>query len=175
MLSGLPYIPIDEELDLNTAMLAMLLLKLAKNKKGSLTLDLEKIQVFLYLIKNPSRISKILRLADKPGTPLDKTLTYTIESMSSNVDILFNRQKVKILIRRLAALGFLVCEGGANGSNIKYALSDCGYDFASSLASESADDKYFSSIIEIISKLRPLQSQPATKLNAWLNTLFKGN
>lgn len=175
MLSSLPYIPIDEELDLNTAILALLLYKLSTNKKGTSVLDFEKIQIFLYLIKNPSRISKILRLADKPSAPLDERLTYTIESLSSNVDVLFNRQKVKILIRRLAALGFLKCEGMANSNNIKYALSDSGIDFARSLADEAADEKYFSSLVEIISRLSPLQSQPNTKLNAWLNKLFKEN
>lgn len=175
MLSSLPYIPIDEELDLNIAILALLLLNLSQNKKGSFVLDFEKTQVFLYLIKNPSRISKILRLADKSSAPLDKKLTHTIESMSSNVDMLFNRQKVKVLIRRLAALGFLRCEGTANSTSIKYALSDSGAVFAGSLVNEAAGGRYFSSLLEIISKLGPLQSQPTTKLNVWLNTLFKGN
>lgn len=175
MISNLPYLPIDEEFDLNTAILALLLLNMAQNGRGNLVLDFEKIQIFLYLIKNPSKISKILRLADKPSTPLDKKLTYTIESMSSNVDILFNRRKAKLLIRRLAALGFLRCEGNAKSNSIRYALSDMGNNFACSLAGEAADKNYFCSLIEIISKLGPLQSQPTTKLNAWLNTLFKGN
>ncbi|MDT4861600.1 hypothetical protein FQZ97_962120 [compost metagenome] len=175
MISRLPYLPIDEELDLNTAILVLLLSKMAQNNRGNLVLDFEKIQIFLYLIKNPSKISKILRLADKPSTPLDKKLTHTIESMSSNVDMLFNRHKVKLLIRRLAALGFLRCEGIAKSNSIRFALSDAGASFADSLVSETTDKKYFSSLIEIISKLGPLQSQPATKLNAWLNTLFKGN
>lgn len=175
MLNSLPYIPIDEELDLNTAMLALLLSKLSKNKKGNFVLDLEKIQIFLYLIKNPSKISKILRLADKPSPPLDKKLTHTIESMSSNVDMLFNRQKIKVLIRRLAALGFLKCEGTAESNSIRFHLSDSGAAFANTLESEVSDGNYISSLIEIISKLEPLQSQPTTKLNSWLNTLFKGN
>lgn len=175
MLSSLPYIPIDEELDLNTAMLVLLLSKLSTNKKGRLVLDLEKIQIFLYLIKNPSKISKILRLAEKPSSPLDKKLTHTIESMSSNVDILFNRQKIRILIRRLAALGFLKCEGTAESNSIRFSLSDSGAAFANSLENEVSDEKYISSLIEIISKLESLQSQPNTKLNNWLNSLFKGN
>ncbi|MGK9416171.1 ABC-three component system middle component 4 [Pseudomonas cedrina] len=175
MISSLPYLPIDEEFDLNVAILALLLLKMAQSGRGNLVLDFEKIQIFLYLIKNPSKISKVLRLADKPNTPLDKRLTHTIESMSSNVDILFDRRKVKLLIRRLASLGFLKCEGDAKSSSIRYALSDIGNNFACSLAGEAADKNYFYSLIEIISKLGPLQSQPTTKLNAWLSTLFKGN
>lgn len=175
MISSLPYLPIDEEFNLNTSILALLLLNMAQNGRGSFVLDFEKIQVFLYLIKNPSKIGKILRLADKPSAPLDKKLTYTIESMSSNVDILFDRRKTKLLIRHLAALGFLKCEGDAKGSSVRYALSDLGSTFAFSLTTEAKNNNYFFSLGEIISKLAPLQSQPATKLNAWLNTLFKGN
>lgn len=175
MINSLPYLPIDEELDLNTAILAVLLLKMAQSSRGGLVLDFEKIQIFLYLIKNPSKISKILRLADKPSSPLDKSLTYTIESMSSNVDILFDRRKTKLLIRRLAALGFLRCDGVAKSNSIRYALSDLGRKFAHSLVDEAAEKKYFCSLVEIISKLGPLQLQSTTKLNAWLNTLFKGN
>ena len=175
MISSLPYVPIDEEIDLNTVILVLLLSKMAKNNRKNLVLDFEKIQIFLYLIKNPSNISKILRLADKASVPLDEKLTYTIESMSCNVDILFNRRKVKLLIRRLAALGFLRCEGAAKDNSIRYTLSDSGNDFAGSLIREATDKKYFYSLAEIISRLAPLQSQPTTKLNAWLNALFKGN
>ncbi|WDH33411.1 ABC-three component system middle component 4 [Pseudomonas chlororaphis] len=175
MINSLPYLPIDEELGLNTAILVLLLSEMAQNKRGNLVLDFEKIQIFLYLIKNPSKISKILRLADKPSAPLDKKLTYTIESMSSNVDILFNRRKVKLLIRHIAALGLLRCEGAAKSNSIRYVLSDMGNNFAGSLTNEVTDKNYFCSLIEIISKLEPLQSQPTTKLNAWLSTLLKGN
>lgn len=175
MISSLPYLPIDEEFDLNTAVLVLLLSKMAQNNRGNLVLDFEKIQIFLYLIKNPSKISKMLRLADKPGVPLDKKLTHTIESMSSNVDILFNRRKAKFLIRRLAALGFLRCERVAKDNSIRYALSESGNSFAGSLIREATDKNYFYSLTEIISRLGSLQSQPTTKLNAWLNTLFKGN
>ncbi|WP_022964882.1 ABC-three component system middle component 4 [Halopseudomonas pelagia] len=175
MISSLPYLPIDEELDLNTAILVLLLSKMALNNRGNLVLDFEKIQIFLYLIKSPAKIGKILRLADKPSAPLDKKLTHTIESMSSNVDMLFNRHKIKLLIRRLAALGFLKCEGIAQSKSTRYALTHIGNDFASSLISETADRNYFNSLVEIISKLEPLQSKPTTKLNAWLNTLLKGN
>ncbi|WP_334180671.1 ABC-three component system middle component 4 [Pseudomonas nitroreducens] len=175
MISSLPYLPIDEELDLNTAILILLLSKMAKNNRGNLVLDFEKIQVFLYLIKNPSKISRILRVADKPGKPLEKRLTHTIESLSSNVDILFNRHKVKVLIKRVAALGFLKCEGAVKENNIRYALSDAGDQFAASLIHEASEKNHFSSLEEIISKLTPLQSQSTTKLNAWLNMLLKGN
>lgn len=175
MISSLPYLPIDEDIDLNTSILLLLLLNMGQSSRGSFVLDFEKIQIFLYLIKNPSKISKVLRMADKPGKPLDKKLTHTIESMSSNVDMLFNRRKAKLLLRRLAALGFLKCVDDAKTSSVRYALSDTGSDFARSLSDGVDDKSYFHSLGEILSKLAPLQSQSNAKLNAWLNTLFRGN
>ncbi|MDU8432252.1 hypothetical protein RYA99_24100, partial [Pseudomonas syringae pv. actinidifoliorum] len=61
--------------------------------------------------------------------------------------------------------------GGVCGAD----TSDMGSDFACSLSGEAEDKNYFCSLTEIISKLGPLQSQPTTKLNTWLNTVFKGN
>lgn len=175
MISSLPYIPIDEEIELNLVVILILLSRLSENKKKNLVLDFEKIQIFMYLMKNPSKINKILMLADKPSAPLDERWTHTIESMSSNVDILFNREKVKVLVKRLAALGFLRCSFSVD-SHLLYALSDAGLHFSNSLFFDGSEIKsYVGSLIEITEKLKPLQAQSNSKIYAWLNSIFKGN
>ncbi|MTF65014.1 hypothetical protein GJD72_14025 [Klebsiella pneumoniae] len=53
---SLPYIPLDEDFNLNVALLIILIHTLSKNRNDVLLLDRNKIQIFLYLIKNPSKL-----------------------------------------------------------------------------------------------------------------------
>ncbi|EIR5677461.1 hypothetical protein LW936_004703, partial [Escherichia coli] len=97
--NNLPYIPLDEEYSLNFAMLAIAISILSHSKKGVLSLDINKIQIFMYLIKNPSKIDCALTVSGKKPACVESQLTYTIKSFSSNVDILFDNSKVKYLIK----------------------------------------------------------------------------
>lgn len=61
----LPYIPLDEELSLNFSLMVLTISELSHSSRGSLNLDINKLQIFLYLIKNPSKISYLLNIAGK--------------------------------------------------------------------------------------------------------------
>lgn len=176
MNQALPYISIDDDFSLNFSLLAILISKLAITSRSSVVLDFEKIQIFLYLVKNPAKINAVLKLAGKKFTPIDSKYTYTIESLSTNVDILFDRSKLKFLLKELAARGMLACDKGDGNDTVKYLLSEKGVLFADSLLLR-ADNKseYFSDVLRIINSISPLQSQTNTKLNAFLNTTFKRN
>lgn len=95
MSQSLPYLLIDDDFSLNYSLLALIIYKLGLSPKNNAVLDFEKIQAFMYLAKNPSKINEVLRLAGKKFIPIDSQYTYTIESLSTNVDILFNRSKLK--------------------------------------------------------------------------------
>ncbi|KTQ97877.1 hypothetical protein NS75R_17700, partial [Enterobacter hormaechei subsp. xiangfangensis] len=74
---SLPYIPLDEDFNLNVALLIILIHTLSKNRNDVLLLDRNKIQIFLYLIKNPSKLEGVMILAGKQNTSIDMTETYT--------------------------------------------------------------------------------------------------
>lgn len=190
MSQALPYLLIDDDFSLNYSLLALIIYKLGLSSKNNAVLDFEKIQVFIYLAKNPSKINEVLRLAGKKFVPIDSQYTYTIESLSTNVDILFNRSKLKTLIKELAARGMLVCDNQTDPGSIKYLLSPAGSLFVESLIdstfveavspsqqpSISQDSQnYFSAALEVIDSLSTLQAQATTKLYSYLNEVFKRN
>lgn len=175
MKSELPFIPIDEDFSLNITILTVLLTRLAMTNRGSYVLDFEKIQALLYLIKNPAKINGILKLAGKQYTSIDSRYTHTIESMSNNVDILFNRDKLKYIFKSMAAWGLLGCYFDEKQNNLKYHMSKKGLIFAESLEEKSESKDYYFALIDIVESIAALQSQPATKINSWLNTTFKRN
>nr|WP_167850464.1 hypothetical protein [Escherichia sp. E2562] len=51
--NNLPYIPLDEEYSLNFAILAIAISILSHSKKGVLSLDINKIQIFYVSDKKP--------------------------------------------------------------------------------------------------------------------------
>jgi|GEM_PF-1290229 len=188
MSQALPYLLIDDDFTLNYSLVALLLYKLGLSTKKKAVLDFEKLQIFLYLTKNPSKINPILKLAGKDFSPINPQYTYTIESLSTNVDMLFDRSKLKALLKELAARGMLICENQGNDSPLKYLLSERGKIYVESLISPAAKDSifdlqkspsradsqcYFLSVAEVIHSLSTLQAQPNSKLNSYLNALFK--
>ena len=105
----LPFISIDEEVELNLVIVMIVLWRHSISAKGKYLVDFDKLQCFVYLMKNPARIEQVLKLVGKKTTKFESRYTHTIESMSSNVDMLFDRSKLKSLLSRLASLGFLGC------------------------------------------------------------------
>ncbi|AIL60040.1 ABC-three component system middle component 4 [Pseudomonas alkylphenolica] len=190
MNQALPYLLIDDDFSLNYSLLALIIYKLGLSSKKKAVLDFEKIQVFIYLTKNPSKINEVLRLAGKKFAPINSQYTYTIESLSTNVDILFNRSKLKALIKELAARGMLACDYQTDPGSIKYLLSPTGSLFVENLIDSTSYDtacpsqqppvskhnqNYFSSALEVIDSISTLQTQATTKLYSYLNAVFKGN
>lgn len=165
---NLPYIPLDEEYSLNIAMLTVAISILSHNKNEKLCLDINKLQVFIYLLKNPSKIDLALKLSGKKPVFVEKKLTYTMKSFSSNVDVLFDNAKVKSLIKKLSSCGLLLAEKESEES-VKLFLSEKGVVFAAGF-----DEGFFKEIRILSKALLPLQSFPASKLNSIINQVFKG-
>lgn len=166
--NNLPYIPIDEEFSLNMAMLCIAISVLSHSKKGTLSLDINKLQIFMYLIKNPSKIDYALAVSGKKVACVEPKLTYTIKSFSSNVDILFDNSKVKFLIKILSLRGLLAAEKKSDES-VKLYLSEKGKEFA-----DSFNEGYLKETKRLAEALLPLQVLPASKLNSIINQVFKG-
>lgn len=190
MSQALPYLLIDDDFSLNYSLLALIMYRLGLSSKNNAVLDFEKIQVFMYLAKNPSKINEVLRLAGKKFVPIDSQYTYTIESLSTNVDILFDRSRLKTLIKELAARGMLACDNQTDPGSIKYLLSPAGSLFAETLVNSTFVEEvfpsqqpsvsqyskdYFSAALEVIDSLSTLQVQATTKLYSYLNQVFKRN
>lgn len=168
MTNSLPYIFLDNDFNLNLALLILILDEFGINSKDKKTLDFDKLQILLYLTKNPSKINQVLQGAGKKSAMIESLHTHTIESKSSNVDILFKREKTKSLIKSTAYYGFLATENAESGS-IMFFLSDDGKAFSTKLK-----DDHFDSVRRLLLELKPIISVPNTKLFSILSNIFKG-
>lgn len=169
----LPFISIDAGLYFNLTTLMVILSRLSVNSKGRYILDFERLQYFLYLVKNPARIEPVLMLSGKKIPSFDSRHVHTLESMSSNVDILFQNDKLKFLIAKLASVGFLGTVAPVDG-NRTYYLSEDGEIFLQSLIEADHEaEGYMLSLIKFSNAISGLQSLPLTKLSSIISQVFR--
>ncbi|MDU4057709.1 MAG: ABC-three component system middle component 4 [Pseudomonas oryzihabitans] len=188
MTNNLPYLLIDDDLSLNFSIVVIILSKLSFSARGNAMLDFEKLQIFFYLVKNPSKINPMLALAGKKLSLIKPQYTFTVESLSSNVDVLYDRSKLKLLLKNMAARGMLECDNITDPKSLKYYLSPAGISFAENLIHSNSNSSiavnersnedqyhksYFKTTLDIAEALAPLQSLPTTKLNFYLSSIFK--
>lgn len=165
-MNDLPYIPLDEEFNLNLGMLIILLMTLGINRAGNSVIDLDKSQIFMYLLKNPSKIDKVMLIAGKKKPEIDEEETYTIKSLSSNVDILFKNSKIKHLLRYMSAKGMLTVAKNDKKSYLK--LTDAGLEIC-----ENLTGSFYESVKRNALSLDSIKSLPTSKLYKILNEVFK--
>ncbi|MCW8114206.1 ABC-three component system middle component 4 [Yersinia intermedia] len=164
-MNALPYIPLDEELSLNLAIFTKVLHLLGKNKLGNPIIDIDKAKIFMYLVKNPSKIERVMILAGKKAPVIEMSETHTIKSMSINVDILFAKDKIKTILLNMSMLGFLEVDK-IDGVTF-LVLSETGLKF-----SESLTDGYYNIISSYIDGMSSLKSMSTSKLHKILNNVF---
>lgn len=98
---NIPYIYLDDDIDYNATLLILILDELAINSRKRYKLNFDKIQLFIYLVKNPANINRILEISGKKPKITNKEILFTIESQSLNIDILHDRSKVTTLLMKL--------------------------------------------------------------------------
>ena len=167
MNSDIPFIDVDNDLNFNLALVLCTINEFSLNKLNNLKLDFSKLQILVYLLKNPSKINSFLECSGRKHAAIDDKQLNTIESLSINVDVLFNRDKMKTILKLLLSKGLVsVINDDKNG--LSYFLTPNGKNVVSELTGG-----YFDIVISHLSALKPLQSIASTKLFSTINTVFK--
>jgi len=96
----LPFVAPDRELRLNlcNCMIAIGLSDRGKKKRG---LSKDRLHVFLCLIKNPILLNRVLKDFAAERVELSTSELFNLSSTSTNFDILFDRNLLKLLLRQL--------------------------------------------------------------------------
>lgn len=168
MNEDIPFVNINNDISFNLALVLLIISKFSKNKLGNYKLNFDKIQIIIYLIKNPSKINKFLEASDRKIVDIEEEQLHAVESLSLNVDVLFNREKLKSILEVLMKKGLVsVVNDEKNG--FSYCLLDNGCEFVNEL-----NGGYFKIIKSHLDALSPLQSMSSNKLFSNISVIFKG-
>lgn len=166
-MTKLPYIQPERELHYNLGILLLILDSLAQIKRQKRVLTIDKIQTFYFLVTRPAFLNKVLIRADKRQIDIDNADYYTVDTLSVNVDELFDRKRLLIMIKILSAKKYISVEY-SNSEGFLFDLSETGKSKA-----EQIQEGYFRKIRLFIKQLTSLQSQSPSKLNGFINAVLK--
>ena len=168
-MNNLPYFIPDEELELNMALLMIILFYLAKTKNGKFTANNERLLLYMYLLKNPRILSEVLFRMDRGSLKISDVEYFSVESIAVNVDSLFDIGWIKKLLQLSANKKYLeITYYKTDG--FFYTLTDHANDLV-----ESLNGSYFNKAKDYAIAMQKIQSESTSKLNNVLNTLLQGN
>ncbi len=164
----LPFLSLDDDFLLNSLELIILIGVVSLNNRKKPTLNNGKIQVFLYLIKNPNILNRVLRYLNKNEVKLRDNELNSIRSISVNIDGLYKPYQVKEILQ------YAVCLDLIHVSNIEsetvYQLSPNGKNIFSSLNSD-----YFIRLKELSKYITPLRSKSLNQINSLIGNELKSH
>ncbi|WP_373090853.1 ABC-three component system middle component 4 [Zhongshania sp.] len=163
----LPFIEPEDDIYINLCVLLLLIGALAKTSRGTLKLNNNRMHVFLYLLKNPTALNKVLGVLGKGNVILQDRDTYSVTSISPNVDPLFDREALKSLLSVLVAKK-LVSVTYKEDDGFFYILSESGESAISNL-----NDEYLIEVKKLCEKLKGLSSHTESQLNKTINRIIR--
>ena len=163
----LPFLDPEDDIYINLSIVLIIIKTLGKTSRGTLKINNSKLHIFLYLIKNPVTLDKILGMLGKGTVLLRQSDTYSITSISPNLDPLFDREALKALLSILVAKS-LVTVVYKKDNGFFYKLSESGakteFDF---------HDEYLLEVTLLCDKLKSILSIPESQLNQTLNQIIR--
>ena len=159
-MSELPYFNPDDDLSLNVGVLVIIIEKLGATPRGRLLLNNERLRAYLYLIKNPLILNRVLSIFGCPVAQLETYDEYSIVSIAANMDPLHDDRWLKRLLMVLAGYGFIDVNYKKT-EGFLYRLSDKGREIERSM-----DGDYFSAVRNYVRAMASLSSISTSNLNA---------
>ncbi len=166
-MNKLPYIQPERELYFSLGVVLLILENLAETTRKKRVLTIDKMQSFYFLVTRPAFLNKVLTMANKSQIAIDDVDYYTVETLSVNVDELFDRERLLAMIKILSSKNYISPEY-SDSEGFLFDLTDTGKSIASKL-----EAGYFRKIRLFIEQLSSLQSQSPSKLNGYINTVLK--
>ncbi len=163
----LPFISPDDNFHLNLGIVLIVTQTLGESSRGALKLNNERLHIYTYLVKNPVKLNLFLNVLGKGSALISPKDAYSVTSISSNVDPLFDRRNLKALITTLVGES-LISVIYKKKDGFFYKLSDSGLEKANQLNTE-----YFYEVRLLCDTLKSTLSSSTSSLNKALNQVMQ--
>lgn len=162
-----PYLIPDEDVNLNSALLMLVIFYLGKSPRGIPLLNNDRLLIFLYLIKNPVILDNVLEQVGRREIALTEAEAYSVNSIAVNLDPLFDRDWLKSLLMRLSAVDYLEASYRKTDGFV-YLLTPKGQAVV-----QEIEGVYFDRVRTYLSNLQLLRSESTSNLNKLINNIFR--
>lgn len=154
----LPYTSPERDLHFNLALGLLVLDQLAETNRKKLLLNLDRLSLFIFLMKNPLVATRLLSLLGHGAFLVDSSESFSVRSLAPSWDELLNQEPVKTVVRYLGARKML-CAAYRKSDGVMLNLTDEGKSSAKAL-----DGPFFRRAVARVELLAQLNSVPTKTL-----------
>jgi hypothetical protein len=152
----LPYTSPERDLHFNVALALLVLDHLAETNRKKLLLNLDRLSLFIFLLKNPLIATRLLHLLGHQSFNVEDSESFSVRSLAPSWDELLNYGQVKTLVRYLGARKML-CAAYRKSDGVMLNLTELGKSSAQSL-----DGPFFqraTSRLQLLTKLNNIPTK----------------
>jgi hypothetical protein len=99
----LPYTSPERDLHFNVSLALLVVAHLAETSRKTLILNVERLTLFVFLLKNPLIAARLLSLLGCASFVVENSESFSVRSLAPNWDELLSYRQVKSVVRYLAA------------------------------------------------------------------------
>ena len=166
-MNNLPYLIPDQDDSLNLATVIIILFFLSQTDRGKKLINNERLLIYMYLLRNPIVLNKVLQQIGKDTVSLSESEIYSIGGITVNLDPLFDGSWIKRLLQEAAGRG-LIEATYRKTDGFMYSLSQAGITLANNLTGE-----YFERLRLFSKSLQQVNTESTKNLNVLLNHVFR--
>ncbi|MVX66917.1 hypothetical protein GKZ28_24985 [Clostridium chromiireducens] len=167
MQNNLPFIIPENDINLRLSRFLLIIDILAYTQRGKLVLNIDKLIIFDFLVKNPYILKQVLKVKGKTKIKLYKEEIGSVATLYPSKNAILDTNSSKILIKLMVLRKMVVVN--KQSDELFFTLSDQG----KALISEIKTD-YIDRIKELCESMLVLRSISTNELKKIINPLIKG-
>lgn len=163
----LPFIIPENDINLKIARYLVIIDILAYTSRGKYVLDIEKLTIFDFLVRNPYILKQVLIIKHNEDIKLQNQEIKNIETLYPNKSELIDTQLSKLIIQVMISEDIIIPK--IEKGKIFFSLTDTGKRVVNEL-----DVEYICRINELCNKMLVLRSTSLNELKKIINPLIRG-
>jgi hypothetical protein len=166
ILKDLRFVIPEDDFELNLLIVLLVVHYLNATSRGNHILDIERLNFYVYLLKNPHILYKLLIRLGKKSFLLKSYEVSSYKSENNNSEILYDNKMLRYYVQVLTSNNLI---------NIAY-NEKIGFIFTPTEDTEkyiSVDSKYFKRSISLIEKIKQMNSTTVSKINTEIKNILQ--
>lgn len=155
---NLPFVDPDRNLHLNLAVVLIIVSRLNKSKRGKSVLDQDRINIYHYLLSNPTQLQFVILKSGKLPPTIGIEDEFSLKALAPDLDEAYDTKETGLLIQALIEKNLIRCSLSDDGSAL-YSITSEGEQIEQALVAD-----YFDMIRAYCHNLLDLQSTTVSKI-----------
>lgn len=167
MNKDLPFVIPENDLNLNLLLVYTVVYHLNKTSTGKLILDMERLNIYVYLVNNPHILYKVLVKLSKKSFVLKSYEVLSFKADNNDSESLYNNKILKYYIQILMTNNLIKTEYNEK----------IGFVFSPTSETNNYmnfDNQYFKRVLNFIEKSKQINSTSLSQINTTIKNILEG-